>query len=73
MQHPRPQLGQVRPRALLYVSKARNGKQHAPYGTNWDVYALITGNGEEPRNNSWRSAECGTQQGLQWMEGRANT
>jgi hypothetical protein len=28
MQHPRPQLGQVRPRALL-VSQARNGKQHA--------------------------------------------
>jgi hypothetical protein len=72
MQQPRPQLGQVRPRALLYVSQARNGKQHAPHGTNWDEHALITCNGEEPRNNSFGGAECGTQQGLQRMEGRAN-
>jgi hypothetical protein len=48
MQHPCPQLGQIRPRALLYVSQARNGKQHVPQGTNWDKHALITGNGEEP-------------------------
>jgi hypothetical protein len=55
------------------VTQARNGKHHAPQGTNWDEHALITGDGEEPRNNSFRGAECGTQQGLQWMEGRANT
>jgi hypothetical protein len=47
------------------VTQARNGKHHAPQGTNWDEHALITGDGEEPRNNSFRGAECGTQQGLQ--------
>jgi hypothetical protein len=57
----------------LKVSQARNGKQHAPQSTNWDEHALLTGNGEKPRNYSFRGAECGTQQGLQRMEGRANT
>jgi hypothetical protein len=35
------------------MAKARNGKQHAPYGTT----ALIAYNGKEPRNNSFGCAE----------------
>jgi hypothetical protein len=55
------------------VAQARNGKLHALLGTNWDDHVLIMGNGEEPSNNNFRGAECGTQQGLQRMKGRANT
>jgi hypothetical protein len=32
---------------------------------------LITGNGEESRNNNFRGAECGTQQGFsEWRNGQ---
>jgi hypothetical protein len=48
--------------------QACNCEQHAPLGTNWDKHALITCNGKEPRNDSFRYAERYTQQR---MEGRA--
>jgi hypothetical protein len=39
---------------LLYVAQARNGKQRAPLGTNWDEHALIAYNGKDPRTKGFQ-------------------